>query len=85
MRRKAKYSTQCHPLASRLLRFAGERFADKKSRGCKRFKRAAIALNFMAAIMESHGDVTGVAMVKQWAGRGRTWPAFVVSIDLSTL
>lgn len=36
--------------------------------GVKRFKRAAIALKFMAQFIESHGDQTGVNMVKQWAG-----------------
>lgn len=36
--------------------------------GQKRFKRAAIALRFMAQFIESHGDQTGVNMVKQWAG-----------------
>lgn len=35
--------------------------------GQKRFKRAAIALRFMAQFIESHGDQTGVEMVKQWA------------------
>lgn len=45
-----------------------EDLQTKNPGSCKRFKRAAIALRFMAAFIESHGDQTGVNMIKQWAG-----------------
>lgn len=45
-----------------------EDLQERNPGGSKRFKRAAIALRFMAAFIESHGDQAGLTMIKQWAG-----------------